>query len=157
MKSLNRRGQNLAEYAILFGLVIGAFLTIQVYAKRGLQARVRSATDAATSISTDLGPVGSGTDTDTLNTTFKSQNQYEPYYAESTAQTYQENIKQQKMDSKTKSIIEEIVSDVSARASGAKQLQKGARVGEKGGADRTKADALWEEPTATRRPSGVPR
>jgi hypothetical protein len=45
-KYLNKkRGQSTLEYAILIIIVIGALLSIQVYIKRGLQGRLKSATD----------------------------------------------------------------------------------------------------------------
>jgi hypothetical protein len=39
------RGQSTLEYAILIVIIIGALLSIQVYIKRGLQGRLKSATD----------------------------------------------------------------------------------------------------------------
>lgn len=39
------RGQAIAEYAILFGIVTMAILGMQVYAKRGLQASVKQFAD----------------------------------------------------------------------------------------------------------------
>jgi|GEM_PF-581551 len=38
------RGQNVAEYAILIALVVGAIIAMQKFAQRGLQGRVRDAT-----------------------------------------------------------------------------------------------------------------
>ena len=58
------RGQSLVEHAILLGVVLAALITMQTYAKRGLQARYRSVSDAATKA------IGAPT-------------QYEPYYASS--------------------------------------------------------------------------
>jgi hypothetical protein len=40
-----KRAQSSLEYAILIIIVLGALLSIQVYIKRGLQGRLRSATD----------------------------------------------------------------------------------------------------------------
>ncbi len=45
---LNRRrqkGQSTLEYAILIIIIIGALLSIQVYIKRGVQGRLKSAAD----------------------------------------------------------------------------------------------------------------
>jgi hypothetical protein len=42
---LKRKGQSTAEYAILIGLVIGALVVMQVYVKRGMQGRMKDATD----------------------------------------------------------------------------------------------------------------
>ena len=39
------KGQSSVEYAILIIIVIGALLSIQVYVKRGIQGRLKSATD----------------------------------------------------------------------------------------------------------------
>jgi len=39
------KGQSTLEYAVLIIIVIGALLSIQVYIKRGVQGRLRSATD----------------------------------------------------------------------------------------------------------------
>jgi cytoskeletal protein RodZ len=39
------KGQSTLEYAVLIIIVIGALLTIQVYIKRGVQGRLKSATD----------------------------------------------------------------------------------------------------------------
>lgn len=41
----NKRGQSTLEYAILIVIVIGALLSIQFYIKRGIQGRMKSATD----------------------------------------------------------------------------------------------------------------
>ena len=39
------QGQSTLEYAILIVIIIGALLTLQVYIKRGVQGRLKSATD----------------------------------------------------------------------------------------------------------------
>ena len=47
-KYLNKRknkGQSTLEYAVLIIIIIGALLSIQVYIKRGIQGRLKSATD----------------------------------------------------------------------------------------------------------------
>ena len=40
-----KRGQSTLEYAVLIVVIIGALLTIQVYIKRGVQGRLKSASD----------------------------------------------------------------------------------------------------------------
>jgi hypothetical protein len=40
-----KKGQSTLEYAILIIIIIGALLSIQVYIKRGVQGRLKSATD----------------------------------------------------------------------------------------------------------------
>lgn len=69
---LNRKGQNVAEYAILIALVVGAAVAMQTYVKRGLQGRVADAVDYA--------PGGAPVDGQQLN--FQTR-QYEPYYTQS--------------------------------------------------------------------------
>jgi len=47
-KYLNQRrkkGQSTLEYAILIIIIIGALISIQMYIKRGVQGRLKSATD----------------------------------------------------------------------------------------------------------------
>jgi len=44
-KLRNFKGQSTLEYAILIVIIIGALLSIQIYIKRGVQGRLRSATD----------------------------------------------------------------------------------------------------------------
>ena len=41
----NKKAQSTLEYAILIIIVIGALLTIQIYIKRGVQGRLKQATD----------------------------------------------------------------------------------------------------------------
>lgn len=47
MLKLSRKikGQSTLEYAVLIIIIIGALLTIQAYVKRGIQGRLRSASD----------------------------------------------------------------------------------------------------------------
>lgn len=40
-----KQGQSTLEYAILIIIIIGALLSLQVYIKRGVQGRLKSATD----------------------------------------------------------------------------------------------------------------
>jgi len=63
----SKRAQTTAEYAILIGLVVAALVAMQIYVKRGLQGRMKGATDYLATQTTDLGAAG----------------QYEPYYLSS--------------------------------------------------------------------------
>ena len=45
MLRFNKRAQSTAEYAIVIALVIGAVVAMQVYVRRGLQARMKGAVD----------------------------------------------------------------------------------------------------------------
>jgi len=71
---LNRksRAQTTAEYAILIGLVIAAVVAMQIYVKRGLQARTHD-------VGVVLGKMTNALDSDSTH----PLNQYEPYYLNS--------------------------------------------------------------------------
>ncbi len=45
LRLMRRKAQSTAEYAIVIGLVIAAAVAMQVYVKRGLQAKVKGAVD----------------------------------------------------------------------------------------------------------------
>jgi hypothetical protein len=60
-----RKAQSTAEYAIVIGLVIAAAVAMQVYVKRGIQGKVKDATDYV--------------DSDASGVLGKTS-QYEPYY-----------------------------------------------------------------------------
>ncbi len=64
-RSLNKKGQNTAEYALLISLVVAAIIAMQTYAQRALQARIRDA--AGTYLKDGTSALGNST-------------QYEPYY-----------------------------------------------------------------------------
>jgi len=71
---LNRKkGQNTAEYAILIGVIVAAAIAMQIYVRRGMQARIKDAVDY-TQTADEEG--------DIFNTT-----QYEPYYMDSSLET----------------------------------------------------------------------
>jgi uncharacterized protein (UPF0333 family) len=42
---LNKRGQSTLEYGVLIAIIVGALLVMQVYIKRGVQGKLRQATD----------------------------------------------------------------------------------------------------------------
>lgn len=44
---LKTRAQNLAEYSVIFGLVVASIITIRIYMMRGYQAVMQRATDEA--------------------------------------------------------------------------------------------------------------
>jgi len=76
-----RKAQSTAEYAVIIGVVVAAALAMQVYIKRGIQARSKAGMDAFT---TPTGPITVAGQT----TTFDNLAQYEPYYIESNYETY---------------------------------------------------------------------
>lgn len=71
----NRQAQNTVEYALLIVIIIGVFSAMQIYLKRGMQARLKAGTDGIP----DLVLSQSG-DTSLGTKLFGTQTQYEPYY-----------------------------------------------------------------------------
>jgi len=59
-----KRGQVILEYAVLIVIIIGALLTIQIYIKRGVQGRLKSAAD-------DIGDQYSDGNTNVIETTHR--------------------------------------------------------------------------------------
>lgn len=45
IRNRKRKGQSTLEYAILIIIILGALLSIQIYIKRGVQGRLKSAAD----------------------------------------------------------------------------------------------------------------
>ncbi len=75
MIRLNKKGQSIMEYAVLISLVIAALTGMQLYVRRGLQARIKDASDNLPNyVQTGKAGLLSGT-------IFKEgHTQYEPYY-----------------------------------------------------------------------------
>ncbi|MDP3723323.1 MAG: hypothetical protein Q8R91_07495 [Candidatus Omnitrophota bacterium] len=70
---MRERGQSTAEYAIVFAVVLAALVGMQVYVKRGINARTKVVSDhKAVEFWTELGQPAEPDPT-----------QYEPYYASS--------------------------------------------------------------------------
>jgi hypothetical protein len=69
-----RRGQSTLEYAVLIVVIIGALLTLQVYIKRGVQGRLKSAAD-------DIGDQYSDGNTNAVKTINRSSNTLETFNA----------------------------------------------------------------------------
>jgi uncharacterized protein (UPF0333 family) len=67
-----KRGQSTLEYAVLIVVIIGALLTIQVYIKRGVQGRLKSAAD-------DIGDQYSDGNTNEIKTTVRVSNSEETF------------------------------------------------------------------------------
>jgi len=72
IKLNSRRGQNTAEYAILIGVIVAAAIAMQIYIRRGMQARIKDAVDFARTGDDDAGGY-----------LYSNTTQYEPYYSES--------------------------------------------------------------------------
>ncbi|MDP8265716.1 MAG: hypothetical protein P9M07_02085 [Candidatus Aceula meridiana] len=110
-KNKKNKGQNVAEYAILIALVVGAILAMQTFAKRGLQARVRDVTQFMVdeTSSADLPP----------EVRWGNTAQYEPYYSESAYETTRETNEQKELVGETNFLIGS--NGVSSRAVGGSQ------------------------------------
>ena len=78
----NRRGQNTAEYAILIGVIVAAAIAMQIYVRRGMQARIKSAVDYS----------------QTADSTIFNTSQYEPYYMSSELVTDSTSKSSERMD-----------------------------------------------------------
>src|SRR5437868_4897150 len=78
----NKRAQQTAEYALLISLVVAAIIAMQTYAQRTIQARIR---DAAKHLSTATNELG-------------STEQYEPYYLETSYETFRNETTEQIQD-----------------------------------------------------------
>ena len=75
----SKKGQNTAEYAILIGVIVAAAIAMQIYIRRGMQARIKDAVDFTRTADDDAG-----------NGFFGNQTQYEPYYYQSNFSTASE-------------------------------------------------------------------
>ncbi len=69
-----KRGQSTLEYAVLIIVIIGALLSIQIYIKRGVQGRLKSATD-------DIGDQFSPGNTNVVKKTFSNSKTSETFMA----------------------------------------------------------------------------
>ena len=69
-----KRGQSTLEYAVLIVVIIGALLTIQVYIKRGVQGRLKSAAD-------DIGDQYSDGNVNSIKQTVRNSNTEEVFNA----------------------------------------------------------------------------
>ena len=93
-----KRGQSTAEYAIVIGLVIAAAVAMQVYVKRGIQGKMKAATDYR----------------DTNDTTGTTK-QYEPYYATTDNMVSERTTNERVQASGTGVITKTTTSDTSSR------------------------------------------
>ena len=74
MIRLNKKGQSIMEYAVLVSLVIAAITGMQLYVRRGLQAKIKDASDNLPNYITTQSGMAAGT---VFN---EGHTQYEPYY-----------------------------------------------------------------------------
>lgn len=69
----HKKAQSTAEYVIVLALVVGAVVAMQTFVKRGLQGRLKDATNYTG---------------DAQSSAIFKGNQYEPYYTSSNIETY---------------------------------------------------------------------
>jgi len=74
----SKKAQNTAEYAILIALVIGVFSAMQIYVRRGLQARIKGGTDTLPFSVLGQANTADGVAQDILGPA--NFTQYQPYY-----------------------------------------------------------------------------
>lgn len=84
LRTLGKKAQTTAEYAILIAIVVGAVVAMQVYVRRGLQGRVKDAVDHVGTYTETLGEAGGAP-------IAFSTSQYEPYYQRGTQATNQDS------------------------------------------------------------------
>jgi len=139
------KGQSIAEYAVLLSLVIAAVVAMQVYVKRGIQAKVKTGTDAYTGagVGTTITVEGGG------QATLSKLDQYEPYYQESTYNRYQESVEQEHMGGGK--VVKEKVSDITAAKAGGYERQVS------DSATRTNRDQVWTGGTTGGTPPQSPQ
>ncbi len=88
-----RRGQSAAEYAIVFSVVIAALVGMQIYVKRGLNAKLKDGSDGASDlVMTKLGVSDAQAK--------KDAKQYEPYYTQTDYKVLQDADRVDKVASK---------------------------------------------------------
>jgi hypothetical protein len=113
---IRRKSQSVTEYAILLGLAIAAFAGMQLYVKRSLNARIKKAADVATGAAAGESINITGANGQTMNVTFGTQSQYEPYYTDSKRETYSEDVSREQVQNGQ--VRKEIVSNVQATKGG---------------------------------------
>ena len=89
MRLIRQRGQSVTEYAIVFSVVAAAIIGMQIFLKRGLQAKEKGVADYYTRVGGAVPNFtgGGATATRDINNTA----QYEPYYANASVTTRQES------------------------------------------------------------------
>lgn len=71
----NKKAQSTAEYALLFAVIVGAFTAMQIYVRRGMNARMKDGVDQIPAL---IGAQAGGDAATLMPTTLNRQ--YEPYY-----------------------------------------------------------------------------
>ena len=61
-----RQGQNITEYMLILGIVVAAFIGMQIYIKRGIQAAIKVASDELGSQESEEIDIEKGTKTNSL-------------------------------------------------------------------------------------------
>ena len=114
----------MTEYAVTLSVTAAAFTAIGIGVNRSLQARVKAGADSYTKIQRNIG-IPSVAGAPELVVNFGAGNQYENYATQQEYATYTERVNQTHMPGNG-SILQEKVSDVTARAAGGFTRQHGA-------------------------------
>lgn len=100
----SKKGQNTAEYAILIGVIVAAAIAMQIYLRRGMQARMKGAIDYTMTADDDAG----------VGVEIFNQSQYEPYYMSTNFETVQSS-QVAEMHGTGGSVTRESMSDTTTR------------------------------------------
>jgi len=113
------KAQSVTEYAILIGVVIGAFAAMQTYFRRSMNAKIKQSADTMNSAGNNQNiELGDG-----FNISLGSaKGQYEPYYTESASNTFSESDTEDTIqDGKVSKTIH---GEVSGQAAGSYRAEK---------------------------------
>lgn len=113
----NRKAQSTAEYAVVLSLVIAAAIGMQVYVKRGVQARIKTTADGYVEPAYTFSLSGQPE-----SATFSSVKQYEPYYTRSQYDTFSDDQNVENVHTGTVGYSSE---SIQARNAGGYQIQEG--------------------------------
>jgi len=86
-----KKAQSVTEYAILLGVVIAVFAGMQVYVKRGLNAKIKTVADAQTQAGVGNFTLAKDASGNPLYLNISQLSQYEPYSAESQSNTFSQS------------------------------------------------------------------
>lgn len=84
IKLRGKNGQTIGEFAILMGIIVAATIAMQVYIRRGVQARIKDTYDYVRQVNYTADSGGDQTFSGMFST-----NQYEPTFLESSLKTLQ--------------------------------------------------------------------
>ena len=87
MRLFNKKAQSTAEYAIIIGVVIGVLVVTQIYVKRGIQAKMKLATDSYVNSVDDDATSWNYISPNTTDTNLTTQWEFDQYQSLRTRET----------------------------------------------------------------------